>query len=143
MRVSRSITPFQSFFDDFFTKDLVNHNNNVSKRWSQMPSVNVKETEGDYQIELAAPGMKKSDFNVEVKNDQLTITAEKKTEAKDTSDNYVRREFNYSKFERSFTLPSKKYDESGIQAKYEDGILLLLIPKAEVVKKEVKQIEIA
>ncbi|MCI5055748.1 MAG: Hsp20/alpha crystallin family protein [Flavobacteriales bacterium] len=143
MRVSRSLAPFNTFFDDFFTKDLINYNNNVSKTWSQRPSVNIKETSGDYQIELAAPGMKKEDFSIEIKNDQLTIAADSKTEQKEENSKYVRKEFNYNKFERSFTLPSKKYDEEGVQAKYEDGILLILIPKSEIVKKEVKQIEIA
>lgn len=104
------------------------------------PAVNVLETEESFQIELAAPGLKKEDFKVNIHENTLTISTEKTTEA---TGKYTRREFNFSTFKRSFTLP-KTVDSEQIVATYTDGILGLVLPKKEEAKpKEPRSIEIA
>ena len=86
--------------------------------------------EEDFELELAVPGVKKDDFTVEVDNDVLTISSEMKSENEETQDNYTRKEFSYSSFRRAFTLPDT-VDGSKIDAKYEDGILKLTLPKKQ------------
>lgn len=109
-----------------------------------MPSVNVKETETNYEIEMAVPGLKKEDFKINIDRNILTISSESQTEneERDEKKNYTRREFNYQSFTRSFTMPSDIVDVEHIEAKYENGILKLAVPKRENAKKEVKSIEI-
>jgi len=94
------------------------------------PSINIIEEKDQYKIEMAAPGMKKEDFNVEVDQNVLTISSEKESESKDgrDNDNYSRCEYNYSSFSRSVNLPDIS-DSSRIVAKYNNGILTLTIPK--------------
>jgi HSP20 family protein len=95
-----------------------------------IPSVNIKEEKDIYKIELAAPGLKKEDFNIAVGGNILTISSEKKSESKEgnESDNYYSREYNYSSFERSLTLPDN-VDADKITAKYNDGVLNVSVPK--------------
>jgi len=125
---------FGSFFDDFFSKDVFDWNTkNFSQLGSTLPSVNVKENETDFQVELAAPGMKKEDFKIEIDNHILSISSEKKEEKEDKKEKYSRREFNYQSFTRSFSLPESAASE-GIQASYKDGVLMVHIPKKEVAK---------
>jgi HSP20 family protein len=106
-----------------------------------LPDVNIIENGKDFKIELAAPGLERKDFKVEVDNGVLTISAEKKEEKKEENENYKRREFSYNSFSRSFTLPENSLTDK-IDAKYENGILRLTLPKKEVVvskpKKEIK-----
>lgn len=105
-----------------------------------MPSVNIRETEKDYVLELAAPGFDRKDFTVELENNLLTIAAEKKEEKEDA---YSRREFSYTSFSRSFQLPENTTDDK-VDARYENGVLLLSIPKKEVQPpKQKKQIKVA
>ncbi len=108
-----------------------------------VPDVNVVETEKDYRIELAAPGLDKKDFNIDLQNDILTISSEKKDESEEKDENFMRREFNYTSFRRSFTIPeSVKSDD--IKAKHENGILKVHIPKKEEsIEKGPKQISIS
>ncbi len=130
---------FGSVFDDFFSKDVFDWNaKNFSQMGSTLPSVNVKETASDFQVELAAPGMKKEDFKVELNNHILSISSEKREEKEDKKDKYTRREFNYQSFTRSFSLPDSA-SADGIQASYKDGVLLLQIPKKEIAKTPPKQ----
>ena len=98
-----------------------------------MPPVNVKETEKQYEIELAAPGRTKKDFSIVAENGVLTISSEKKEEKEQKEKGYTRKEFNYSSFTRSFTLPENANEED-IKANYADGIL-----KLEVAKKVISQ----
>jgi HSP20 family protein len=94
-----------------------------------VPSVNVKETDQYYSIEVAAPGLKKEDFNVDVEGNFLTISCEKETrDEKETKDRFSRKEYSYTSFSRSFTLPDNA-DSEHISAKYEDGLLRLTINK--------------
>ena len=114
---------------DFFDDDRVF--NSSWLRGQRTPAVNVKENEKDYQVEVAAPGFNKKDFNVAIENGCLTISAEKKEEKEQKEDNYTRREFGYASFSRSFNLP-ENIREDDINAQYEDGILKLSLAKKEL-----------
>ncbi len=137
---------FPSVFDNFVGKDLFDFDNNgFHAPGTSVPAVNVKEHEDGFDIEVAAPGFNKKDFNIEVNNDLLTIssTKETKNEEKDSKGRYTRREFGYTSFKRTFTLPDKTVNSEKIKANYEDGILYISIPKREEVKpKPVRQIAI-
>jgi len=133
-----------NLFERFFNNELDNWNrNNYSEPNTTLPSVNIKENTDAFEVEVAAPGFDKSDFNIELNNDILTISSEKKEENEVKEDEKVtRREFSYQSFTRSFTLPELVEDEK-IAAKYENGILSINIPKKEEAKpKPIKQIEV-
>lgn len=122
-------------FDDFF-KPWSNWFDN-SLRFSgtlTLPAVNITETKDDYMISLAAPGMKKSDFNVDIEGNMVTISSEKEEKKEEKDEKHTRKEYNYSSFTRSFTLPEDVNKEK-IVALYEDGILKLQLPKKEEAKK--------
>ena len=130
-----------SFFDNAF--DLWS-NKNYSKTNTTLPSINVKETTDAFEVEVAAPGFEKKDFNIELDNNLLTVSSEKQeeNEVKD-NERYTLREFSYQSFSRSFTLP-EVVEEDKISAKYEDGILRVVIPKKEEAKpKPVQKIAVA
>lgn len=122
-----------SLFDDFFTRDLFD--------WSRtegnglVPRVNIKEEDDGFGVEIAAPGMKKDDFRVQLDNDMLTVSSEVSNNQQEEKDNYTRKEFSYHAFRRSFYLPNT-VEADKINAKYEDGILSLWIPKKEEAKKK-------
>ena len=118
---------FPSLFDDLFLNDRLDGWNTQR---SQVPAANIKETEDDFKVELAAPGLSKEDFNIAVEDDVLTISSEQKhsSETTDEKERYTRREFRYSSFSRSFSLPEEvKQDE--ISAAYTDGVLTISVPK--------------
>jgi HSP20 family protein len=119
------------FDGDFFDLD-------IAKR---MPSVNIMEKDKEYIIEMAAPGLEKKDFKIVSDNGVLTISSEKSTESSEEKQNYTRREFFYNSFSRSFRLPENSLPEK-IEAKYESGVLSLMLPKKETTftkaPKEVK-----
>lgn len=133
---------FPSLLSDFFDTDKF-----FSPRWLEkefentIPSVNIKENNKEFNIELAAPGFNKNDFKVSVEDNILTISAEKKEEKKEENERFTRKEFSYNTFSRSFTLP-QSVNTDKIDAKYADGILKLCIPKKEAAKtlpkKEIK-----
>jgi HSP20 family protein len=108
-----------------------------------MPAVNISENEDGFVLDLAAPGMQKSDFKINLDNNVLSISSEKQDENEEKSEKYSRREFCYSSFSRSFTLPkSINYDK--IKADYKDGVLKVNLPKREDAKVALnRQIEIA
>jgi HSP20 family protein len=136
-----------SLFDDFFMRDWLDWSNaNWKSPGTSLPAVNVSETNDDFKIEVAAPGMKRDDFKVELDNNLLTITSERENnqEQKDEAGNYVRREFSYTSFQRSFALPENKVHGDKISARYTDGILFVTVPKKEEAKvKPPKQITVA
>lgn len=139
----RMFPKFPSLFDDFVTKDLFSIP--FVTGGSTVPAVNVKETETAYELEMAAPGMEKKDFKVELDQNTLTISVEKenKTEEKSENGNYSRREFSYRSFSRSFNLPEELVKADEISANYKNGILHLVVPKKEASKPRVtKQIAI-
>ncbi|MEM7110477.1 MAG: Hsp20/alpha crystallin family protein [Bacteroidota bacterium] len=124
---------FPAFFDNFFDRDFFNSDLNNQSR-SSVPAVNIREDEHAYHVELAAPGVNKKDFKVELDNDLLTISYEKREE-KEAKGEYTKREFSYQSFSRSFNLP-KSVENSKIAAKYNDGVLHLDIPKKEEAKQK-------
>ena len=132
-------------FDHFLENDLFDlSNSNFSETNTTLPAVNVKEKKDAFEIQMSAPGLKKEDFNVELNNNLLTISCEKKDEdeTKDEDGKYTRREFIYQSFSRSFNLPDT-IDKEKIDAKYEDGILTLSVPKKENVIPSAKRIDIS
>lgn len=120
------------FFNDFFNWGLSNH----STTNTSIPAVNIKETGDAFEVEMAAPGMSKEDFSIELDNNMLTISSEKKmeNEVKD-GDRYTRREFSFQSFQRRFQLPKDVVDADNIKASYDNGLLRLVIPKKEEVKQ--------
>lgn len=134
-----------SLIDRLFSKDWLDwDSSNYSATSTTVPAVNVKETENEYMIEVAAPGMNKNDFHVHLDNNELTISSEKKVEKNDEKENYKRREFSYQSFQRTFTLPENLVNSEKIAAKYNDGILSLVVPKKEEAKpKPAREIKIA
>jgi len=100
-----------------------------------IPAVNVTENAKEFKLEVAAPGFKKEEFNLEVKNGYLTINGETKAEEKKEDEKYTRREFRFSSFSRSFALP-ENVEESMIKARYDDGILFVTLPKSKTGKEE-------
>lgn len=101
-----------------------------------IPSMNIRDEKDHFEVELAAPGMKKEDFNIDLDGNSLTISSERETKSDEKEGNYTRREYNYTSFSRSFTLPDSA-DAGKIDAKYEDGVLRLNIAKkAEAAKKD-------
>jgi HSP20 family protein len=138
---NNGLRSFDNFFDSFFNNnltDIIGSDNNVSQ-----PSVNVIETDDEYRIEVAAPGLGKEDFDVNIDDNSLTISAEVKNEETETTDKYTRREFNYSAFKRSFNLPDTVNAEQ-ITAGYENGVLTLNLPKREEAKPQpARKIEIS
>lgn len=139
------LIPTTNLIDDLFSRDIFDWTDrNFSSIGSNLPSVNIKETENKLQIDLAAPGMRKEDFKVEIDNNTLLISSERQEEKEESSkkDNFIRKEFNYQSFYRSFALP-EYIDENKIKAFYKDGILHLEIAKKEgSQKKTVKNIAI-
>lgn len=131
--------------DRFFDTDLFDWTSkNYSRTNTTLPSVNVKESDNEFSIEVAAPGFDKTDFKIEVHNDVLTVSSEKQTEneTKDESERYTKREFSYQSFSRSFSLPLTA-DGDKVEAVYDKSILTVSIPKKEEAKpKAPRAIEI-
>lgn len=127
---------FGNTIDEFFNKSIAEFIG--SDFVSNVPAVNVVESDNSFQLEVAAPGKEKSDFNINIEKDRLTISAEKKTE-EETKEKYNRREFSYAAFSRSFTLPETA-DVDKVSAAYENGVLIIEIPKMEKeeIRKEIK-----
>ena len=127
---------FTNLEGDFFDEPFFTHEGNT-------PSVNIVETDDAFRVEMAAPGLKKKDFNIELNEDVLTISSEKEQDSEESPQNsrYSRREYSYQSFSRSFYLPEMiKADK--IKATYKDGILAVLIPKRKE-QKRAKTIEIS
>jgi HSP20 family protein len=122
---------FESIFNDTFLGDSM---------VMRVPAVNISESENNYHVELAAPGLKKEDFKLNLDRNQLTISVEQ-PDRQDNQKNYSKREYSYTSFVRSFTLPESA-DDSRIDASYTDGILRIEIAKREEAKAVRRQIEI-
>lgn len=145
-RNGNRLSPLPMLFDDFFNRDLFNWNNaNFSDSNTTMPAVNIKETAENYEVEVAAPGMSKKDFKVELDGNVLTISSERSEQKEDREgEKYFRKEFSYQSFQRTFNLQKEVVDVDKIEARYENGLLHLLIPKKDEVKqKPPRLIEIA
>ena len=146
-RTNELLPRIPSFFDDFLGEGLSDwFTTNVPKRERSLPAVNIKETDTDYLIELAAPGMNKKDFSIELEDGVLTISSERKEviENKETDDSYFRKEFNYQSFQRCFRMPENAVNMEKIEANYKDGILNVKLPKIEkTVEKRSRTIKIS
>lgn len=132
---------FPAIFNDFFGDSFL-----MPKFHATTPAINVSETDNNYKVEVAAPGMTKSDFNISLTNDgDMVIAMEKKIENKEENKDtkYLRREFSYSKFEQRLTLPDN-VEKDKISAQMTDGVLTICIPKITEEEKaqETKYIEI-
>lgn len=130
---------FPMLFDDIFNRDLFNWNNtNYSDTNTTIPAVNIKETADKYEVEVAAPGMNKDDFKIELEGNMLTITSERsqENESNREEEKFYRREFSYQSFRRSFNLKKDVVDVEKIEARYDKGLLRLVIPKKEEVKQK-------
>ena len=140
LRPKRANMP--NLVDFFFGDDLLsNFFDNANA--GTVPAVNIVESKDDYQIELAAPGLEKKDFKVDLNNNMLTISSEKEQKNEVEGEKIIRREFSYTAFKRSFTLPDSA-DGDKIKAAYNEGILKISIPKREEAKeKPARQISIS
>jgi HSP20 family protein len=127
----RSFRPFYMpnlFDDDFFS--------GLTSRVSSMPAVNIREDERNYFLDLAIPGIDKKDLKIDINEDVLTISSEKKSENEEERDGYKRKEFSYSSFCRSFYIPENANKEK-IEANYKDGVLNVILPKHEEEKTKI------
>lgn len=140
-----AISRYNSPLDRFFRNDLFDYWQG-DQQVETIPSINITEEQNAFRIEMAAPGMKKDDFNIDVDDNVITISSEKESETSNGNGkdqkNYTFREYNYSRFSRSFSIPDSA-DTSKITAKYADGILALTIPKkAEQLKNKSQKIKV-
>ena len=127
-----------SFFNDFVTKDLWNWDiENNSSTGTTIPAVNIRENDESFVVEMAAPGMNKEDFRIELNGNNLIISSEQNMDQESTEGEwYTRKEFSYQSFSRAFTLAKDVVDADKIAAKYQNGLLQLVIPKKEEVKQK-------
>lgn len=145
MSILRFQNQFPTLFDRFLENDLFDWSNrNYSNTNTTLPSVNIKESADDFEVEMAAPGFTKNDFKIELNHDLLTISSGKEITNEIKEDQqFTLKEFSYQSFSRSFTLPNSA-DSEKIGAKYENGILRVFIPKKEEAKpRPARQIAIA
>lgn len=127
-----------SIWDEFFSRDLFD-SSNARVAGNTMPAVNIKEDDDGFTLEIAAPGFNKNDFTVNVDKQILTVSSESTSNEEEVKGGYTRKEFNYSSFKRSFTLPESADDDS-IKAQYKEGILSIEISKREEAKAKPSRI---
>lgn len=134
---NNSLLPgFSDVFDSIFNDSFFN-----DRMITRVPAANIGETPDNWHIELAAPGLKKEDFKLNLDRNVLSISVEQRAEATDNQKNYSKREYSYNSFVRSFTLPESA-DDNNIEAEYTDGVLKISIAKKEEAKSVSRQIEI-
>jgi HSP20 family protein len=149
VRTNGSLFPaIPTLLDEFFGRDWLDSSRaNWKSTGTTLAAVNVLENNDDFKIEVAAPGLKKDDFKVELDNNILTISSQREDgEEKNQGDNYnyTRREFRYQSFQRSFSLPENQVKADKISAQYVDGLLKIVIPKSDEAKiKPAKQIAVS
>ena len=145
-RLSDNLYPsFPSFLNRFFEGDMMDWNrSNFAGTNSTLPAVNIRENNNEFMIDVAVPGMKKDQINVDYENGRLTIASEVKEEkVKGSEDSFSRKEFSYSSFQRSFSIPENTVDGEKIKASYNEGILHIILPKRDEIKpKPARQIKI-
>jgi HSP20 family protein len=142
--LARTGTLFPGFFNDFFKpwSEWFNGDDYNFGPQLTVPAVNITESEGQFEVSLAAPGMKKEDFKIDLNGNMLTISSEKEEKKEEKDEKFTRREYNYSTFSRTFTLPEWVMADK-IEAHYVNGVLKLVMPKKEEAKKPAaKQIAI-
>jgi len=131
-RLSETV-PF--VFDDFFKpwNEWIGSSNLLGNRMYNVPAVNITEHKNEFLVSLAVPGLKKDDFKIDVDGNMLTISSEKEESKEEKDAKFTRKEYNYSSFSRTFTLP-EEINKEKIDAKYEDGVLKISLPRKEEVK---------
>jgi HSP20 family protein len=137
LALSKAIEKMPFVFEDYFkpwNEWFDNGNTNLWGGAMNIPAVNVTEHEDEFMVELAVPGMKKDDFKIDVNGNMLTISSEKEDSKEEKDKKFTRKEYNYSSFSRSFTLPDEINKEK-IDAKYDNGILKIALPRKEEAKK--------
>ena len=137
-RMSYAPLSFNSILNEVFNDNFFG----ASDYSHSTPMVNIKETKDGYHLEVAAPGLSKENFSITMEKDLLTISGEKQTEQKQEGEKFTRKEFNYGSFQRSFSLP-EEINQEAIDAKYENGILKIALPKKEESKKPAKEIKVS
>lgn len=135
----RTLPTANTFFDNFFRDDDGFFPTVFRDR--TVPAVNVSEDEKLFKVELAAPGMTREDFHVEVERNMLIIRSEKEEKKEEAEKNWTKKEYNYTSFERSFWMPENVLADK-VSAAYKDGILTITLPKKEVEVKQTKAIEV-
>lgn len=138
MKWNRNNDFFPSILGEIFNDEVFDK---ISNRMS-VPAVNLVESDNSYEIHMAAPGLKKEDFKISLENKVLTISSEKSTESEKSEDKFTRKEYSYSSFSRSFTLPENT-DIERIDAKYENGELRLNLPKKEKTTDKVIEVSVS
>jgi HSP20 family protein len=123
-------------FDDFFKPWNEWFDGGMLGRINNIPAVNITEHKDNFMVSLAAPGLKKDDFKIDIEGDMLTISSEKEESKEEKDKKFTRKEYNFSSFSRSFTLPAEIIKEK-IEAKYEDGVLKIALPRKDAVKAEI------
>lgn len=126
-------------FDDFFNRSIADFVG--SDVLTNQPAVNIVETDLAFRLEVAAPGFEKQQFELHVENDVLTVSAKRETSEQEANERFMRREFRFDVFERSFKLP-QTVNQDGLTAVYENGVLIVNLPKKEEAKAVVKTIEV-
>ncbi|WP_405382728.1 Hsp20/alpha crystallin family protein [Maribacter sp. LLG6340-A2] len=126
---------WSNWIDDLFNRDLPSVFTSNFNTGITLPKVNIKETADAFMVEMAVPGLKKSDFHIDLDNQVLSISTDTKEDKEENNANYTRREFGYASFKRSFTLP-ETVDDDKINANYKEGILSILLPKKEEAKQK-------
>jgi|SRR6218665_1625927 HSP20 family protein len=137
---------FPSLFDDFLTRDIFNLPTRGLFNGNSVPAVNVKETDTAFELEMAVPGMDKSDFKIALEQNTLVISGQRENKTEESSEDgkFSRKEFSYQSFSRQFQLPENSVNEEEIKASYKNGILNILVPKKESAKpKLLKEIAVA
>jgi len=132
---NQNFPTLSNWLDDICNRDLPSVFTSNFNTGITLPKVNIKETVDDFTVEMAVPGLKKSDFQIDIDNQILSISTETKEENEHKEENYTRREFGYSSFKRTFTLPESVNNEK-INARYNEGILSILLPKKEEAKQK-------
>ena len=133
-QLAKTSESFPSVFEDFFRPWNDWTSGGLFGKAMNMPAVNITDNKEDYKVSVAAPGLKKNDFKIDVEGNMLTISSEKEENKEDVDSRYTRKEYSYSSFRRSFALPEEVNQEK-IEASYEDGVLLVLLPKKDEAKK--------
>ena len=130
-----NVPAWSNWIDDLFNNDLPSVFNTNFNTDITLPKVNIKETPDAFVVDIAVPGFNKSDFHLDLDNHVLTISTEDRKENEHKEENFTRKEFNYSSFKRTFSLP-ESVDEDKIEAGYTSGILSILLPKREEAKQK-------
>ena len=126
---------FDSFFTNFFDRPFSDLGTQV---FANRPAVNISEEDAHYQIAVAAPGLEKSDFDLQIDKDLLTVKVEKESKSEEEEGKFSRKEFNFSRFSRTFTLPETVVKDN-ISATYENGVLNITLPKEELAVSKLRR----